>query len=189
MEWCLLIVVDCLNEVVKLSEAKQCEMEIQLIELEWSCCAERAGPPAITNSFHKAKGANPFINSISLNWFLSLASFLCFICWLAGAPLLLMNQRKFVCFLFIAEHWRDPAINPQFKKNKLSFHHSQHAPSSFIHKLIPLISSFCLRAGRPRPSTLFISINFPIRKRKLKKWRSWMASRYVRLLVSRHFIH
>ena len=27
MEWCLLIVVDCLNEVVKLSEAKQCEME------------------------------------------------------------------------------------------------------------------------------------------------------------------
>ena len=53
------------------------------------------------------------------------------------------------------------------------------APSSFIHKLIPLISSFCLRAGPQRPSTLFLFINQPILKSWLKERKELNGQRHL----------
>ena len=49
-----------------------------------------------------------------------------------------------------------------------------------------LFISFSIRKGPQRPSTLFSSINLPIRKRRLKKRRSWMASG-KKVLFSFHF--
>ena len=68
-----------------------------------------------------------------------------------------------------------PSISLPFNWRKVCFPQPQHAPSSFIHKLIPLISSFCLRAGPPSSSTLFLLIELPIRKSNSNKERSWMS--------------
>ena len=54
---------------------------------------------------------------------------------------------------------------------------------------VEFASSFKRAKGPQRPSTLFLLIELPIRKSNSNKERSWMASGYVRLLVSRHFIH
>ena len=87
----------------------------------------------------------------------------------------------------VAEHWRCSAHNPQqAHQPREATNPSNSAPSSFIHKLIPLISSFCLRAGRwMAVNSLFFHHSAHSQRAEWEKKRNWMAQRSQ----PTHFFH